>query len=421
MINKYISTLLFFLITSSILHAEVSSAVSITNSREAASSIKTLIKDNYSDFNNKIALPMTSGSTITTVDGSKSGTANITCNDDTVLLSNIYVTGSDNITINVNLDTDLNGSFEKNLSFSGISGLTTTGVFMCTSGATSCTYYNWTYTDSTLQLVATNRNSIAGAYCINDTCGSIYRTNLSKILNDLSGTISSVIQASTNLVVTSVNLSSSGTSSQIYAQKYSNCSNSTASEAVYTSSSRKPSEATLLSQANNASITSPTSAVLSTISANETTNAVSSSSLSDIKTVASTSTSSVTVSSTDPRDISYTSTYKDSTGSFVTSSASASINFQHIDPEYCMVEWSEVYTGVTTGGNVRGVTATGLRTTKKTETRLCSGAYNNICPISAGETIKYDCGNLDKSINQATASLNVLKGVVDDMICNVTE
>lgn len=421
MINKYISTLFLSIITSSILYAEVSSGVSITSSREAASSISTLIKDSYSDFNNKIALPMTSGSTITTVDGSKSGTANITCNNDTVLLSNIYVTGSNNITINVNLDTDLNGSFEKSLSFSGISGLTTTGVFMCTNGATSCTYYNWNYSGSTLQLDTVAKTATAGAYCINDTCGSIYTTNLSKILNDLSGTLASIIQASTNLVVTSVSLSSSGTSAQIYAQKYDNCSNSSASEAIYTASSSKPSEATLTAQANNASITSSTSAVLSTISTNETKNAVTSDSLSDIKTVAATSTSNVTVSSSDPRDVSYTSVYKDSSGSFVTSSATTSINFQHIDPEYCMVEWTETYTAVTNDGNVRGVTASGLKTTKKTETRLCSGDYNNICPVSAGETIKYDCGNLSSSVGEAAAALNVLKGVVDDMICNITK
>ena len=82
-----------------------------------------------------------------------------------------------------------------------------------------------------------------------------------------------------------------------------------------------------------------------------------------------------------------------------------------------MVEWQETYTSVTTDNNVRGVTSSGLRTTKKSETRLCSGTYNNICPISAGETIKYDCGNLNKSIGQAAASLNALKGIVDDMIC----
>ena len=97
------------------------------------------------------------------------------------------------------------------------------------------------------------------------------------------------------------------------------------------------------------------------------------------------------------------------------------MNFEHTKPEYCMVEWQETYTSVTTDNNVRGVTASGLKNTKKSETRLCSGQYNNICPVSAGETIKYDCGNLNKSINQAAGALNTLKGVVDDMICNTSQ
>lgn len=45
--------------------------------------------------------------------------------------------------------------------------------------------------------------------------------------------------------------------------------------------------------------------------------------------------------------------------------------------------------------------------------------YNNVCPVLNGETIKYDCGKLDKSINQGIAALNTLEKVVKDMICNI--
>ena len=417
MFKKSISTFLL-LTTITILNADVNSSASITDSRNSAASLSSLIKSNYSDFNNKIALPVTSGSQVTTLDGTKSGTINMTCNTDKILMSKISISGSNNITINVKLDINLDGTFEKNLAFNSISGIHTTGVFKCSNNATNCTYYGWNYSNGTLQLANIDKSNAIGAYCINDTCGSLYTKNLSQILNDVSGTITALIQSTTNLVVTNVMSSSSIT--EIYAQKYDNCSN-TSTSALYGSSSSIPSEATLLSQANNAVFTSETNAVISTISANENANKVTSSDLADIKTIASKSTNSVTVSSSDQRDISYTSTHKDTSGTFVTSSNNSSMNFEHIDPDYCMVEWFEMYTNVTTDEKVRGVTATGLKTTKKSETRLCSGQYNNICPISAGEKIKYDFGKLNKSINEATAALNVLKGVVDDMICNITK
>lgn len=402
------------------LNAEVNSAASITESRNAASELNNLIKSNYdNNFNSKIALPMTSGAQVTSVDGSKSGTANITCNNDQTLLSKISIVGSDNITVNVKLDANLDGSFEKDLSFNGISGIHTKGIFICSSGATSCKYYNWEYSSGNIQLAYIDSSTAVAPYCINDTCGAVYTKNLSQILNDISGTLVALIQNTTNLVVTKVVASNSV--AEIYAQKYDNCSNSDNSSALYNSSSSIPSEATLQAQASSASLSSETSTVLSTISANEVNNPIGNSDIADLKSVAKTSTSTATIDSSDNRNINYSTTYKDSNGNFVTSASNSSINFEHMDPEYCMVEWQEIYTSVTTDDKIRGVTASGLRTTNKSETRLCSGEYNNICPVSAGETIKYDCGNLSQSINQAAAALNVLKGVVDDMICNITE
>jgi hypothetical protein len=420
MLRKIITTLLLFLTTTLFLNAEVSTSESVTNSRNSASSVNSLIKSNYEgNFNSKIALPMTTGSQITTVDGKKSGSVSITCNTDKILLAKITILNTNNITVNVKLDINLDGSFEKDLNFNNISGIHTTGVFSCTNGVSSCTYYKWEYSSGTVQLININSSSAIAPYCINDTCGSKYTTNSSQILNDISGTLVALIQGTTSLVVT--NVIASNTSSEIYAQKYDNCSNTDNSSVIYNASSGIPSQATLQAQASSASFTSDTSTVLNTISTNETNNPVTSTDIADIKTVASTSTSTATVDSSDKRNISYTSTYKDANGNYVTSSGNSSMNFEHISPEYCMVEWQETYTNVTTDNNVRGVTASGLRTTKKSETRLCSGQYNNICPVSAGETIKYDCGNLNKSINQAAGALNALKGIVDDMICNITQ
>lgn len=398
--------------------AAVNTSESITNSRTEASATSNAVRDMYTNsFNQKVALPMTTGTEMTSVDGSKSGVANLTCSDVATLFSKISVVGSENPSINVKLDIDLDGSFERDLTFSGISGIHTTGVFKCLIGARACTYYNWQFsTSGGLTLEEINSSSAAGAYCINDTCSAIYVRDLAQILNDVSGTITSLVQQTTSLVVT--NTSTSSTVTSIYAQNYNNCANS--SGVIYDSSNNSlPSEALLQSQASAVDPLDDANVVLSNVSLNETANPIDPTEIEDINTIPNTSTSSVTVSSSDPRDISYTMTYKDSSGNLVSSTDDSSMNFEHIEPDYCMVEWDEVYTSVTTDNNIRGVTASGLRTTKKSETRLCSGEYNNICPISDSERIKYDCGNLDKSINQAAAALNTLSGIVDDMICNI--
>lgn len=415
-----ISNIIVFLCLYIQSNAEVNSTAAVTNSRDSATFINNLVKSNYeSNFNSKIALPVTSGSQITSLDGKKSGTVNITCNTDKILLAKISILNSNNISVNVKLDVNLDGSFEKDLNFNNISGIHTAGVFSCTSGASLCTYYKWEYSSGTVQLVNIDKSTAIAPYCINDSCGSTYTTNTSQILNDISGTLVGLIQSTTSLVVT--NVIASNSISEVYAQKYDNCSNSNSKDVIYNASSSIPSESTLQSQASSASFTSDTSTVLGTISANETKNPVTSSDITDIKNVTRTTSSTVTVDQNDKRKINYSSTYKDASGKFVTSSDNSSMNFEHTKPEYCMVEWQETYTSVTTDNNVRGVTASGLKTTKKSETRLCSGQYNNICPVSAGETIKYDCGNLNKSINQAAGALNTLKGVVDDMICNTSQ
>lgn len=418
MISIYKLIILSSTVFSAFSFGAVNTSESITNSRTEASTTSNAVRDMYTNsFNQKVALPMTTGTEMTSVDGSKSGVANLTCSDVATLFSQISVVGSVNPSINVKLDIDLDGSFERDLTFSDISGIHTTGVFKCMIGARACTYYNWQFsTSGGLTLEEINSSSAAGAYCINDTCSAIYVRDLPQILNDVSGTITSLIQQTTSLVVT--NTSTSSTVTSIYAQNYNNCSNS--SGVIYDSSNNSlPSEALLQSQASAVDPLNDANVVLSNVSVNETTNPIDPTEISDINTIPNTSTSSVSVSSSDPRDISYTMTYKDSSGNYVTSNDDSSMNFEHIEPDYCMVEWDEVYTSVTTDNNIRGVTASGLRTTKKTETRLCSGEYNNICPISASERIKYDCGNLDKSINQAAAALNTLSGIVDDMICNI--
>ena len=403
------------------LKAEVNNSSRIQDSRDLAASLSDTAKDAYvNNFDKNIAQPITSESSIETLDGSKSGVINMTCTDagDNILLSRISINGTNNITLNVELDIDLDGTFEDSLSFDNIGGIHTKGVFTCTDdNLFLCKYYNWNYsTSSKLILDEIESKDAIAPYCINDICGSVYSTDSSQILNDVGGSIVALIQITTNLMVTRIEPSSSYVN--IYAQKYDNCSS--ASTLYNSSNGSIPSNATLISQASLIPSTNESKLLLGSVAVNENTNVLAVNELDDIKLITKLTKSNISVDANNPRDISYTTVYKDKDGNLITNNDTTSVNFKHIDPEYCMVEWYETYTSVTTDNNVRGVTASGLTQTKKSESRLCTGKYNNICPVLNSETIKYDCGNLDKSINQGIAALNTMEKAVKDMICNIT-
>ncbi|KAB7884674.1 hypothetical protein [Poseidonibacter ostreae] len=415
---KFIFLVFYFFVS---LKAEVNTSSSIKDSRDLAVSLSATAKDAYvNNFDKNIAQPITSESSIETLDGSKSGVINMTCTEagDNILLSRISINGTNNITLNVELDIDLDGNFEDSLSFDNIGGIHTKGVFTCTGdNLFLCKYYDWNYSlSSKLTLDEIESKDAVSPYCINDICGSVYSTDSSQILNDVGGAIVALVQTTTNLMVTRIEPSSSYVN--IYAQKYDNCSS--ASTLYNSSNGSIPSNATLISQASLIPSTNESKLLLSSVAVNESKNIIAAEELDDIKLVTSIAKSSVSIDSNNPRDISYTSVYKDENGNLITKNDTTSVNFKHIDPEYCMVEWYETYTSVTTDNNVRGVSASGLTQTKKSESRLCTGEYNNICPVLNSETIKYDCGNLDKSINQGIAALNTMEKVVKDMICNIT-
>ena len=403
------------------LKAEVNNSSSIQDSRDLAASLSDTAKDAYvNNFDKNIAQPITSESSIETLDGSKSGVINMTCTDagDNILLSRISINGTNNITLNVELDINLDGTFEDSLSFDNIGGIHTKGVFTCTDdNLFLCKYYNWNYsTSSKLILDEIESKDAIAPYCINDICGSVYSTDSSQILNDVGGSIVALIQITTNLMVTRIEPSSSYVN--IYAQKYDNCSS--ASTLYNSSNGSIPSNVTLISQASLIPSTNESKLLLGSVTVNENTNVLATNELDDIKLITKLTKSNINVDANNPRNISYTTVYKDKDGNLITNNDTTSVNFKHIDPEYCMVEWYETYTSVTTDNNVRGVTASGLTQTKKSESRLCTGQYNNICPVLNSETIKYDCGNLDKSINQGIAALNTMEKAVKDMICNIT-
>lgn len=397
-------------------------ASDIQKAKNEASSLSGSFSGTYrgnSNITSRIFTPMTSKADLHTMDGSKSGQANLTCQDapSGVFLTVSYV-GSGDITVEVAVDYNLDGSFDNHFYFNGVSGIHANGIVQCDTGTfNNCKYYNWNYTLNNLSLVETTTK--INAYCINNSCGNIAASEKYRILKDLSGQLSALIQNSqSDLLLSKIDIS--GGIAKVYAQDYSNCQNN--NQAVYKAGSGIPSDATLRNQAANAQMSDPTGAyeVVTSATTNEQNkNPIQQSELNDIKSIAKNS-SDVVVDSSDPNNINYTSSYKDENGNWVVSKDSTKIQYETPPAsKSCMVAWDEVQTDVTSDGKVKGHSGSGSGPSVivKTEIRECINDYT-VCPVANNERIKYDCGKLNNSIADVAAGMQVIDNAVKDFSCS---
>ena len=394
----------------------------IQKAKSEASSLSGNFSANYrgaSNITSKIFTPMTSKADLHTMDGSKSGQANLTCQGaPSGVFLNVSYTGVSDINIEVSVDYNLDGSPDDHFYFNGISGIHANGVVKCnTNTFNNCKYYNWNYAQHTLSLVETNIK--INAYCINSSCGSIAISSKNRILNDLAGQLSALIQNSQqNLLLSKIDVSNG--IAKIYGQDYSNCQNS--SKAVYKAGSGIPSDAVLRNQAANAQVSDPTGAyevVTSATNNEQNKNKINQSELNDITKIAKNS-SDVTVDSSNPNNIKYTSSYKDKNGNWVVSKDSTKIQYETPPAsKSCMVAWDEVQTDVTSDEKVKGHSGSGSGPSVivKTEIRECTNNYT-VCPVRNNERIKYDCGKLNNSIADVAAGMQVIDNAVKDFSCS---
>ena len=371
---------------------------------------------NYYENNldRQIFTPMTNeNSKLSTKDGSQSGSAYITCGDSKPFAKISYI-GLNDITISVQLNVDNNddNGYETIQSFSGVSGLTATGIIKCTAGTFSnCKYYDWNYNNSDLiYLTQTNRANSADAYCINSSCGSLASTQKSKILGDIAGALSSAFSGYSSYTVTKTNVTSNYI--ELYGQNYENCSDS---DTQFDSNITEiPDSLDGESQMNdsNESYTTITSIV-----ENENKNPTTTSDYSDMQSVVSTSVLSADTSDEDQRVITYKYKSKNDDGNTTIQNLSSTMDVDlDNDTEYCMVAWESKYTGVATDDSVRGSSSNnGLTTTIEEEFREC---VDGVCPYTAPEYIKYDCGNTDDSLYEAVSVLSAIKELEDDISCS---
>lgn len=394
------------------------SASEMANAKAEARSLNSSFQyKNTTNLNNKIFNPMSGSENVKTLDGSKQARANLTCQGGTYPFVIISYSGVSDITINVKIDPNGDGVIDGNYNFAGVSGIYSSGIAKCTPNTyTNCTYHQWTYDGSTnvLSTIPAPSNTVYSPYCINNSCGSISLLDRAKILDDLTGMISGVIQqSSSDMVITRSETTT--TSIELYGQDYSTCSNS--NNVYYKAGSSIPDETTFQNQAS--SVSAPGNPEYDTVMgamSNENTNRPSDADLADIKTVAKNTSINSSVDNSDPTKANYTLKYKDDNGNWATSSSNSTMAFDpETPPQSCMVTWTEGNNRVY-GDNTSGVNNSTVQTIVREEIRECTN-NNTVCPIVAGETIKHNCGNLAASLGDSLSALQAAKQMAQDFSC----
>lgn len=155
---------------------------------------------NEGGINANASQPITAGSKMYTMDGTKDGYAQITKPSSTSFL-NIVVqpAGTGDLqTVQIAQDLNFDGTTDNVYSVPvPVSGVCANGLISCQPGTwLNCTPYTWV-ADSTgrISLATTMLKDLGGCYCINQSCGSTLAwDNVSQILHGLGGGISATMQ-----------------------------------------------------------------------------------------------------------------------------------------------------------------------------------------------------------------------------------
>jgi len=369
------------------------------------------LRGHFSNIQKNVSGPLTSHSEFKTVDGKKSFKANLACNNKINPFLEITYSGSSDITVNVNIDTNLSGQIDKTFSFSAVSAVATNGVIKCDSNTwNNCKYFLWNIYNNNLSLQETTLNELGGAYCINGSCGNLATKEKANILDTLGGAISSIYErSSSNYLITKTQ--NDGEKIVFYGQNYKDCANY---------QDKPPSKSHDLD----------TTSVVGSQSANKHSayyvfnenvkNQKDNKFEKEVKT-----TTSINSSIDEKADTNnYTFTYsgktqnKDGSWSKINDNAKVNINFLNPNIKYCEIKYLEENTTVFSDGETHH-SSKGDVQTWKTKIIECKGDDYNICPVdvSKQEIIKHPCGKID-NFAEATSILMAVDKAVDDFSCS---
>lgn len=356
-----------------------------------------------SDMSSTINTPVTTESKLSTVDGTKKGSAQLICSaGNSKEYLEIGYSGTSDISITFKMDKNLDGTKETIWNFSGVSGICSNGVVKCSAGTWSnCQYYQWNYNSTTLQLSNVVASALGGCYCINSSCGGLATTENVKILNDIAGGAGSLISNSNSkLVITKVQ--TNNTSVKYWGQDYSNCTNESNIPSTIDDNNinLKTDEVKFSQSADKNSayyIVSESSSNVTALDNNY------KSDLTKRTTVARN-----TAKNTSGNNYSYTESLNNGeiTGTLFLGSFPKA--------KYCEVQWEENNTASFNDGTNRKTATTNPKVIK-TEIRECIKDWTE-CPIYNNENIKHECGEID-DFAEVTSALNAVSEAIKDMIC----
>lgn len=354
-----------------------------------------------SNFQNTITAPGTGAGSYTTLDGNSTFNANITCEGATQPIADISYLGTDDISIYINVDMDADGTKEKNYTFSGISGICSDGLIKCDSGSwNNCNYFSYQHNASNIYLQSSNRGNLSNCYCINSSCNSVAARDTQRVLDDISAAIYAILQNQMpRFVLTRINNDSSVV--EIYGENQDACRNYQEGNSNYTYT--ETDNTSLINQGNEmmTSQQNDSNSAMSTLlnaSANE-----DSIDFTTEKNQLRTRSSSIPVATENEKIVS---------AAGETFDMSRTEDLEEV--RYCQVEKTVVNSHIFTDGSAAN------RDFIEYELRECIGTNNDICPIDSGESIKYECGEVnEENFSESVAGLGALNEIAKDISCSV--
>lgn len=363
------------------------------------------------NFQTNISTPLTSNAEFKTVNGSKSFNANLTCNDKIKPFLEITYVGTSDITVKIDIDTDLNGTKDKIFSFSGVSGVGTNGVVKCNANSwTNCKYFLWNISNNNLTLQETTLKNLGGVYCINNSCGSLSANQKTNVLNTIGGAISSMYQSSnSNYLITKTQ--NNGNKIVFYGQNYQDCQNF--KDEAPSQSHELDTTNIIASQSNDEN---SVYYVLNKNVENQNNNNFNS----DVNQTVNIKNSVSVEGDTSDYTFTYSGKSQNKNGSWSMRNDNAKVNINFLNPEikYCEIKYLEIDSTVFSDGKTHH-SSSGDTQTWKTKIIECTGADYNICPVdtSKGEIIKHPCGDID-NFAEATSILTAVSEAADDFSCS---
>ncbi|MFX4277204.1 hypothetical protein ACOL3G_04865 [Aliarcobacter butzleri] len=370
------------------------------------------LKGHFSNVQTNVVAPLTSNSDFKTVNGSKSFKANLTCNETVKPFLEISYSGTSDITINVSIDTDFNGSKDKIFSFDGVSGVGTNGIIKCSTNTwKNCKYFLWNISNNNLTLSETVLTNLGGPYCINSSCGSLSVNQKINVLDTIGGAISSMYQSSnSNYLITKTQ--NDGNKIIFYGQNYQDCTNY--KEQAPSKSHDLDTTNVIASQSKDEN---SVYYVLNEEVKNQNTNKFDT----DVKQTTVIKNSVTVKGDTSDYTFTYSGKTQNEDGSWSTRNDNAKVNIDFLNPniKYCEIKYLEENSILFSDGQTHH-SSSGDTKTWKTKIVECTGNDYSICPVdtSKGEIIKHPCGQID-NFAEATSILMAIDEAVDDFSCSL--